>query len=73
MDDATQKLWSCNRCGKRLAVISGDPPRPMFDAAMLPSLIRDHVAFVVVECPHCGEEQRWHKRAIEGVDTTAAM
>ncbi len=62
--EAAIKPWLCRRCGKRLAVLGGQPPRPIFDAAMLPSSIRDHAAFVVVECPQCGEMQRWHKRGI---------
>ncbi len=41
---------------------ANDQLRLVFDSTMLPSLIRDHAAFVVVECPQCGEEQRWHKR-----------
>ncbi len=73
MDDATTRPWSCKRCGRQLAVIEGEPPRPMFDAAMLPSLIRNHMAFIVVECPYCGWEQRWNKRAAEGVDSSAAL
>ena len=40
--------------------------RLVFTSTLLPSLIRDHTAFVVVECPQCGEEQRWYKRG--GVD-----
>ena len=59
--------WYCKRCKtKVLAVIveNGHGLRPVFDGDMLPSLIRDHAAYIVVECPECGEERRWYKRGI---------
>jgi len=75
MSETTVKPWHCKRCGQQLAVIEGNgrSPHLVFDSAMLPSLIRDHAAFVVVECPQCGEMQRWHKRAIEGIDSATKV
>jgi len=72
MDESTTKPWCCKRCGRQLATVEQDADgklRLVFESTMLPSLIRDHTAFVVVECPQCGEEQRWYKR--ERVDFSA--
>jgi ribosomal protein S27AE len=65
-DTSQQQTWHCKKCGLVLAMIERDDSgaRLVFDSAMLPSLIRDCAAFVVVECPRCGEERKWFKRGI---------
>lgn len=65
--ETASKPWVCRRCGRQLAVIEGEPPRLVFDSAMLPSLIRDCLGFVDIECPRCGEVRKW----IKMVDSSA--
>lgn len=68
MSDTRGEPWACKRCGKKLAkiMVNGHGPRPVFDGDMLPSMIRDHASFIVVECPGCGEVRLWYKRGIMG-------
>lgn len=63
MEEATNP-WLCRRCNRQLALIDRDTngrPRLIFESDMLPSLIRDALGFIEVECPRCGEIRKWHK------------